>query len=111
MDAQLEAKLAELKKLVKIPEGENPILSTADALALLKREGLLWRYEKQGAVFFLRLKADTPRPTAIPETHINMWIVNYVISMRQPAKSLPVEPAATPKPGKKPAAATKKRAK
>lgn len=92
MDEQLEAKLAELKKLVKLPEGENPILSTADAFRLLEREDLIYRWEKRGALYVMRLSADKVTPVIRNEADVNMWIVNYVISMRQPVASLPVEP-------------------
>src|SRR3990172_4026118 len=79
MDETLEKILVDLRKLVTIPRGENPLTSTADAFRLAEREDLIWRWEKRGPVYYLRLKADTPTPIIVPEPGINIYLVNLVM--------------------------------
>lgn len=78
MDEQLEKQFEQLKTLVRIPDGENPFLNTADAFRMVEREQLVYRWEKRGETYYLRLSSSSRMPTVIHESKINQFLVDLV---------------------------------
>lgn len=78
MEARLEKKLSELKKVVTVYDPENPLLNVQDALRIAKREGLMYRYETDGKVWRVRFK-EPEKVMVIPQALICETIVNKIL--------------------------------
>ena len=83
MDPKQEALFEELKSVVKIPVGENPLLHIRQAISLALRTNVLWRWAKDGPYYEFRWSPQNP-PIRVPESQANVYLVKRVIQELTP---------------------------
>lgn len=83
MDARQEALFEDLKSLIKVPVGVNPLLNITQAISLAKQHGVLWRWAKDGPFYEFRWSPDNP-PIRVPESQANMYLVKRMIQELSP---------------------------
>jgi pyruvate/2-oxoglutarate dehydrogenase complex dihydrolipoamide acyltransferase (E2) component len=83
MDARQEALFEDLKSVIKVPVGVNPLLDITQAISLAKQHGILWRWAKDGPFYEFRWSPDNP-PIRVPESQANMYLVKRMIQELSP---------------------------
>jgi len=90
--------LQEVKRRVEVSADENPVHSRIDAVNLLTRNGLLYRYDQNGSLWGLRWTPDDP------PRYINDWELGRIacerIIEKIPPRSLGEVPPTTQSPKK-----------
>lgn len=96
MDVKLQEKLARLKEVVIVPEGEHPLSVTSHALSLAIREGVLYRYAQNGNRYALRWTQDGLSDLVL-EHELCEVIVNKIIAVKSPLVEAEAPAALLPK--------------
>jgi hypothetical protein len=88
MDARQEALFEELKSVVKVPVGENPLMNIHQAISLAQRHNILWRWAKDGIYYEFRWTPAHP-PIRVPESQANVYVVKRIIQELSPKEEKP----------------------
>ncbi len=87
MDAQLQMKLARLKEVVIVPDGESPLSIASHAISLAIREGVLYRYAQNGNRYALHWTQEG-RSELVLENELCEIVVNKIIEVKAPLVEL-----------------------
>lgn len=88
--------LLEVKRRVDVDPGENPAVDPLDAIRILNRTGLLYRYDQNGSLWGLRWTPDDP------PSYINAWDLGRVACERIIEKIPPRSIVEAPPPAQAP---------